>query len=192
MFRQGLFLCNSKLTFQLKSWTKRDPCQWLATGTKNLCHLTPLPTSFVTKMMCTHIQTESNPQPLFMSSVTKTHLEETWDFGWLLLEVYQWNLAYPVSCFLQHFFNVGTPSGVHILTTFCGLYFNHQLRITFHNFNNLLHFMWAAFMYCIYTCISDLWVLSSCIACFLLLFSGPWILIYRQNSIFLLPTRIHF
>ena len=104
MFRLvGLFLHNSKWTFQLKSLTKKDPCQWLATGTKSLCHLTPLPTLFATNMRFTHIQTESNPQPQFMSSVPKTHSEETWDFGWLPQEVYQWNLVYLVSFLFQDF-----------------------------------------------------------------------------------------
>ena len=50
------------------------------------------------------------------------------------------------------------------LTTFYGLYFNHQLHITLNNFF-MFHgdLLLAAFMCCIYTCLTDLWVLPSCI-----------------------------
>ena len=54
-------------------------------------------------------------------------------------------------------------------TTFYGLYFNHQLHITLKISSSSYMFhgdlLWAAFMYCIYTCLSDLWALPSCIPC---------------------------
>ena len=49
------------------------------------------------------------------------------------------------------------------LTTFYGLYFNYQLHITItissSSYMSDGDLLWAAFMYCIYTCLSDLWVL---------------------------------
>ena len=54
-------------------------------------------------------------------------------------------------------------------TTFYGLYFNHQLHITLKISSSSYMFhgdlLWAAFMYCIYTCLSDLWALPICIPC---------------------------
>jgi hypothetical protein len=58
------------------------------------------------------------------------------------------------------FFYVGPPKESIFLTTFYGLYFSHELHmlqitILYHDIDHL----WAAFVYCINTCLSDLWVL---------------------------------
>ncbi len=58
-------------------------------------------------------------------------------------------------------------------TTFCGLYFNHHYTHIYklHFFHDLDH-LWAASMYWIYTCLSDLWVLSHVFAVLLLFLCG--------------------
>ena len=59
---------------------------------------------------------------------------------------------------------------VHLFfTTFHGLYFNYQYKLQYKFFPSshmfIVTFLWATFMFCIYTCLSDLGVIPSCIPC---------------------------
>ncbi len=57
------------------------------------------------------------------------------------------------------FFNVGPPKESMFLTNFYGLYFSHHYTCYKSQFFHDIDHLWAASMYCIYTCLSDLWVL---------------------------------
>ncbi len=65
------------------------------------------------------------------------------------------------------------PRRASFWTTFYGLYFSHHYTHIYklHFFHDLDH-LWAASMYCIYTCLSDLWVLIHVLAVLLLFLCG--------------------
>ncbi len=65
------------------------------------------------------------------------------------------------------------PRRASFLTTFYGLYFSHHYTCYKLQFFHDIDHLWAASMYCIYTCLSDLWVLIFIVVVLLLVWS--WI-----------------
>ena len=65
------------------------------------------------------------------------------------------------------FLMFGTPNGVHLFDHLLWPIFQSSITHYNYNFFKFLHvhgdLLWAAFMYCLYTCLSDLWVLPSSI-----------------------------
>jgi hypothetical protein len=97
---------------------------------------------------------------------------------------------------LNFFLMLALPRRASFWTTFYGLYFSYQCtHITNYIFLHDLDHLWAASMYCIYTCLSYLWVLIHVLVCtsvFLCGLESHVVHFWWSSSLFILAVEPSF